>query len=102
MYHSWKVRGKWCKYGDYVYRDDECECGCIRRVVIDFERGDTTIESYTLNENVTTSAPECPVKHSRSKKKKKIKNKGKMFSDFTEWKPPEQDYIMITVPKKEA
>lgn len=59
MKHSWTVKPrKWERYGTYIYKEYKCECGCIKRIVIT-DDGYENIESYTLNEHVTSKAGEC-------------------------------------------
>lgn len=69
MKHSWTVKPqKWERYGNYIYKEYKCECGCVKRIVITDE-GYENIESYTLNENVSLKAEEC----TRTKPKVKTK-----------------------------
>lgn len=55
MYHKWYM-GVREQYGNYIYRDDECSCGCVRRVVLNDENREE-IESYTMNDSTTISEP---------------------------------------------
>lgn len=54
-------KGKQCQYGDYIYRDDDCLCGCIRRTQLnDVDKEE--IEGYTMNDIVSTIEPLCTIK----------------------------------------
>ncbi len=39
MNHSWVLKSKkWERYGvGYIYKEETCVCGCVRRIVIDEE-----------------------------------------------------------------
>ena len=63
--HQWTTKGRWHVIGNtdsrnfpYIHRDDECTCGCVRRIVIN-EEGKEWVESYTINDDVTIIAPPC-------------------------------------------
>ena len=72
--HLWIRKGRWHRYGDYIYRDDKCNCGCVRRIVIDTE-GKEVVESYTKEEN--TSVAWIPCTRPRGRKKIKLKKSKK-------------------------
>lgn len=56
MFHHRWYKGQQEQYGNYIYRDDECPCGCVRRVVLNDENKEE-VEGYTLNESTTISEP---------------------------------------------
>lgn len=57
--HRWtKKAKKWERYGNYIYKEEECACGCVRRITID-EKGYEIVESYTINEDTTVKRPPC-------------------------------------------
>lgn len=56
-FHRW-YPGKKEQYGSYIYRDDTCDCGCVRRVVLNDEDRQE-IESYTVKEEIFTVEPPC-------------------------------------------
>lgn len=90
-FHSWFKKGPWQQYGSYMYKEDECKCGCIRRTVIN-DDGYEVIESYTIDENVTIKAEPCTA----SKYKSKKKNKGKKLKEFKEWQT--ENFLIINIP----
>lgn len=104
-FHSWKDKGRWQRYasGSY-YREDRCECGCVRRVSIDDE-GLEVVESYTKDEVTQVAHMPCDrTRKRKGRKRKSRKGEKNMFSEFKEWDPPEEkeqkeDFIMITIPK---
>lgn len=71
--HRWLIKGKWQRYaiGNYIYREDICGCGCIRRVAIDDE-GNEVVESYTKDD--VTSASHTPCTRPRKVKKSRRRN----------------------------
>ena len=67
MNHSWILKAKkWERYADYIYKEETCVCGCVRRIVID-EEGYEVVESYTKDGDTTTERPDCI----RAKEKKR-------------------------------
>ena len=67
MNHSWILKAKkWERYANYIYKEETCVCGCVKRIVID-EDGYEVVESYTHNGNTTFERPDCV----RTKEKKK-------------------------------
>ncbi len=101
-HHRWKNKGRWHRYasGTYIYREDQCDCGCVRRVTID-DDGLEVVESYTKDDITQVAHISCDRTRSRKKKKGKKGGRGVNFSDFAEYKPPapKENFIMITVPK---
>lgn len=60
IYHKY-IKGEREQYGNYIYRDDECRCGCVRRSVLNNDDKEV-VESYTVNDEVHFTEPECTVK----------------------------------------
>ena len=68
MNHTWILKAKkWERYADYIYKEDTCACGCVRRTVID-NYGYEVVESYTLDDDTTIERPECLRKKEKKKK----------------------------------
>ena len=57
-FHKW-YKGKREQIGDYIFRDDECFCKCVRRTVLNDENKEE-IEHYSIGDDVVLTEPECP------------------------------------------
>jgi hypothetical protein len=60
--HEWLVGDQWLNYGDYFYRDDECRCGCFRRVAVN-DHGDEVVDFYVKDNYFTIKQPVCVIRN---------------------------------------
>lgn len=58
--HDW-VNGEWSCYGDYIHRDDQCKCGCVRRMALN-KYGMEVVDFYEMDNNFFFHPRQCQIK----------------------------------------
>lgn len=73
MNHRW-FKGVRQSYGNYIFREDDCDCGCVRRMVLN-DQNKEEVEFYQIKEDITVAEPTCT---KQKRKKYKIFTNGYM------------------------